>query len=97
MKVVCKIVKVFNFQVGRIILYNWIRGRISPLENGNYQIPQKIPLFEFEDLKEFPTFLRNYGTDFLQLLANKSKMYKPIILILQKGIEKVGQGRLYVH
>ena len=48
----------------------------------------RIHLFEFEDLKWFPTFLRNYITDFLQFLSNKTKMYKPIIPIIKKGLEK---------
>ena len=47
----------------------------------------RIHLFEFEDLKWFPSFLRNYGTDFLQFLANKTKMYQPIIPVIQKGID----------
>ncbi|TGV01629.1 hypothetical protein [Flavivirga rizhaonensis] len=45
-------------------------------------------LFEFEDQKWFPTFLRNYGTDFLQFLSNKTKMYKAIIPIIKKGLQK---------
>lgn len=48
----------------------------------------RLHLFEFEDQAWFPSFLRDYGTDFLQFLANKSKMYQPIIPILQKGLEK---------
>ena len=48
----------------------------------------RIHLFEFEDQKWFPTFLRNYGTDFLQFLSNKSGMYKPVIPILEKGLKK---------
>ena len=48
----------------------------------------RVQLFEFEDLKWFPSFLRNYGTDFLQFLANKTKMYQPIIPVIQKGLEK---------
>jgi hypothetical protein len=48
----------------------------------------RIHLFEFEDQKWFPTFLRNYGTDFLQFLSNKTKMYKPIIPIIKKGLKK---------
>ncbi|MGB5820848.1 MAG: hypothetical protein WBG90_15290 [Saonia sp.] len=48
----------------------------------------RIHLFEFEDQKWFPTFLRNYGTDFLQFLSNKTKMYRPIVPIIQKGLEK---------
>ena len=50
----------------------------------------RIHLFEFEDLKWFPTFLRNYITDFLQFLSNKTKMYKPIIPIIKKGLKKSG-------
>jgi len=48
----------------------------------------RIHLFEFEDQKWFPTFLRNYGTDFLQFLSNMTKMYKPIIPIIIKGLQK---------
>ena len=49
---------------------------------------KRIHLFEFEDQKWFPTFLRNYGTDFLQFLSNKTKLYKPIIPIIEKGLKK---------
>ncbi|WP_291724913.1 hypothetical protein [Bernardetia sp.] len=48
----------------------------------------RIHLFEFEDQKWFPTFLRNYGTDFLQFLSNKTKMYKPIIPLIENLISK---------
>lgn len=48
----------------------------------------RIHLFEFEDQKWFPNFLRNYGTDFLQFLSNKTKMYKPIIPIIENGLKK---------
>lgn len=48
----------------------------------------RIHLFEFEDQKWFPTFLRNYMTDFLQFLSNKTKLYKPIIPIIEKGLKK---------
>ena len=48
----------------------------------------RIHLFEFEYMKWFPSFLRNYGTDFLQFLSNKTKMYKPVIPIIKKGLEK---------
>ncbi len=46
----------------------------------------RIHLFEFEDQDWFPSFIRNYGTDFLQFLSNKAKLYKPIIPILEKGL-----------
>lgn len=54
----------------------------------------RIHLFEFEDQKWFPTFFRNYGTDFLQFLSNKTKMYKPIIPILKKGLKKGGTNQI---
>ena len=38
----------------------------------------RIHLFEFEDQKWFPSFLRNYGTVFLQFLSNKTRMYQPL-------------------
>jgi len=49
---------------------------------------KRVHLFEFEDLSWFPSFLRNYGTDFLQFLSNKTKMYKPIISILSGLLKK---------
>jgi len=54
----------------------------------------RIHLFEFEDQKWFPIFLRNYGTDFLQFLSNKTKMYKPIIPIIKKGLKKNGTNQI---
>lgn len=54
----------------------------------------RIHLFEFEDQKWFPTCLRNYGTDFLQFLSNKTKMYKPIIPIIKKGLKKSGTNQI---
>ncbi len=47
-----------------------------------------IHLFEFEDQSWFPSFLRNYGTDFLQFLSNKTKMNQPVISIIEKGLSK---------
>lgn len=55
---------------------------------------RRIHLFEFEDQKWFPSFLRNYGTDFLQFLSNKTKMYKPIIPIIKKGLKASGTNRI---
>ena len=54
----------------------------------------RIHLFEFEDQKWFPSFLRNYGTDFLQFLSNKTKMYKPIIPIIKKGLDMAGTNKI---
>lgn len=50
----------------------------------------RVHLFEFEDQKWFPGFLRNYMTDFLQFLSNQTKMYQPIVPIILKGLEKSG-------
>ncbi|MEO9511210.1 MAG: hypothetical protein ABJN84_14965 [Flavobacteriaceae bacterium] len=50
----------------------------------------RIHLFEFEDQKWFPKFLRDYGTDFLQFLSNKTKLYKPVVPILEKGLKADG-------
>ncbi len=54
----------------------------------------RIQFFEFEDLKWFPSFLRNYLTDYLKFLANQIKIYKPIILILQKAIDNSGTNQI---
>lgn len=48
---------------------------------------KRIHLFEFEDQSWFPSFLRNYGTDFLQFLSNATKMYKPIAPLLNDLIK----------
>jgi len=55
---------------------------------------KRIHLFELEDLKWFPSFLRNYGTDFLRFLANKTEIYKPVIPIIQRGIESNGVNQI---
>jgi len=49
---------------------------------------RRVHLFEFEDQKWFPGFLRDYGTDFLQFLSNKTKLFKPSIPIIKKGLKK---------
>ncbi len=54
----------------------------------------RIHLFEFEDLPWFPPFLRNYMTDFLQFLSNKTKLYKPAIPLIQKGLDSGGHHQL---
>ncbi|MCL6267924.1 hypothetical protein [Flagellimonas myxillae] len=54
----------------------------------------RIHLFEFEDQKWFPSFLRDYGTDFLQFLSNKTKLYKPILPVLEKGLEANGTNQI---
>ena len=54
----------------------------------------RIHLFEFEDQKWFPTFLRNYGTDFLQFLSNKTKMYKPIVSLLEGVLKESDNNQI---
>ncbi|WP_372919813.1 hypothetical protein [Salegentibacter sp.] len=51
-------------------------------------------LFEFEDQEWFPDFLRDYGTDFLQFLSNKTKLYKPSIPIIKKGLKRIGINQI---
>lgn len=54
----------------------------------------RIHLFEFEDLGWFPSALRNYGTDFLQFLSNKTKLFKPAIPLLEEALEKAGTTQI---
>jgi hypothetical protein len=54
----------------------------------------RIHLFEFEDLKWFPSSIRNYMTDFLQFTANKFDFYKTITPILKKGVEASGTNQI---
>lgn len=55
---------------------------------------KRIHLFEFEDFSWFPGFLRNYGTDFLQFLANKTRMFHPIVPLLSEVIRKDGSNQI---
>jgi hypothetical protein len=54
----------------------------------------RIHAFEFEDLPWFPKNLRNYATDYLQFLANRFDIYKPVIPILKKGIDHAGNNTI---
>jgi len=54
----------------------------------------RIHLFEFEDQQWFPEFLRNYLTDFLQFLSNKTKLFKPIIPIIELALAKFSSKRI---
>ncbi len=51
-------------------------------------------LFEFEDQKWFPSLLRNYLTDFLQFLSNKTKMYKPVVPLFKKALKESGVDQI---
>lgn len=55
---------------------------------------RRVHLFEFEDFKWFPSFLRNYMTDFLQFLTNKSRLFKPSLSILDKILTDTGENRI---
>jgi len=48
---------------------------------------KRIHLFEFEDQKWFPDFLRNYMTDFLQFLSNKTKIYKSVVPLIEDTLK----------
>lgn len=54
----------------------------------------RIHLFEFEDQQWFPGFLRNYGTDFLRFLANKTKMFVPILPWIEKGLKSSDSNQI---
>lgn len=54
----------------------------------------RIHLFEFEDLRWFPSNIRNYMTDFLQFVANKFNFYEPIIPVLKKGMEASNSNQI---
>lgn len=54
----------------------------------------RLHLFEFEDQKWFPAFLRNYGTDFLQFLSNKTAMYKGIVSLLEETLHKTKTNQI---
>lgn len=47
-------------------------------------------LFEFEDQSWFPTFLRNYLSDFLQFISNQFDIYKKVTPLLSELVHKSG-------
>lgn len=47
---------------------------------------------EWEDLQWFPASWRDYGTDYLKFIATKFNIYKPILPLMQKCIDKSGQN-----
>ena len=51
-------------------------------------------LFEFEDQRWFPGFLRNYLTDFLQFVSNKFNVYKGIVPLLSEVVTKSGNSTI---
>lgn len=45
-------------------------------------------LFELEDFRWFPSFLRNYMTDFLQYISNRFDIYKAVTPLLDEVLDK---------
>lgn len=54
----------------------------------------RVHLFEFEDQSWFPECIRNYGTDFLQFLSNKAKIYHTVLPELVEAMQKSGQHNI---
>ncbi len=54
----------------------------------------RIHLFEFGDQNWFPIALRNYETDFLQFLSNKTKMYQSIVPLLEDLMQETKQDQI---
>lgn len=54
----------------------------------------RIHLFEFEDQNWLPSFIRNYMTDFLQFLSNKTPMYKGIVPVIEKGLKESNTNQI---
>lgn len=54
----------------------------------------RIHLFEFGDQAWFPDLIRNFMTDFLQFLANKTMMFAPIIPEISSLLEKTKTSKI---
>lgn len=54
----------------------------------------RIHLFEFEDQRWFPGFLRDYLTDFLQFLSNRTQMYKGIVPVLEQTLKQCNTNQI---
>jgi hypothetical protein len=55
---------------------------------------KRLHLFELEDQTWFPKNIRNYMTDYLQILANTLKLYDGILPILKKGVDASGTRQI---
>jgi hypothetical protein len=51
----------------------------------------RIHAFEWEDQSWFPNSWRDYGTNYLQFLANKLDIYKAIVPVVKKGLDESGK------
>lgn len=54
----------------------------------------RVHLFEIEDQSWFPKFLRNYMTDFLQFVANKTDLYKGVLPVFLSALDKSGEKKI---
>lgn len=52
---------------------------------------RRIHALEWEDLRWFPDSWRDFGTDYLKFVATKFNIYKPILPLMQKCLDKSGQ------
>ncbi len=50
----------------------------------------RLHLFEWEDQRWFPGFIRDYMTDYLRFVTTKADMYQGAVPVLRKGIAKSG-------
>ncbi|MBL7861757.1 MAG: hypothetical protein JNJ65_11395 [Cyclobacteriaceae bacterium] len=55
---------------------------------------KRIHALEWEDLRWFPNAWRDYGTDYLQFIANQFNIYQLIIPILERGLACTGNAWL---
>src|SRR5690606_4728958 len=55
---------------------------------------KRIHLFEFEDQKWFPSFLRKFVTDFLQFLSNKAKVYQSVVPEINQALKQTNSNRI---
>ena len=54
----------------------------------------RLHLFEIEDQEWFPSFLRDYMTDFLQHVCNTFDLYKGAVPFLKKALLQGGDGKV---
>ncbi|MEM6642400.1 MAG: class I SAM-dependent methyltransferase [Bacteroidota bacterium] len=52
---------------------------------------KRVHLFEIEDQLWFPSFLRDYMTDFLQFLSNKAEVYRAVVPLVREKLKESKQ------
>jgi len=55
---------------------------------------KRIHLFEFEDFKWFPDFVRDGGTDFLGFILKLTRFYEPVVGILEHVIDRTNYKQI---